>query len=83
MTRRLTLGLAIVSVLAVLACGERSTDAPGAPHREQIDAEREAQVAAVRLEPRSRPLEVGATAPDFAALPARGPAIVVFYRGHW
>jgi hypothetical protein len=48
-----------------------------------------------RLVPRSPPLPRGAVAPDFALvdhqgarhalaeLVARGPAVLVFYRGHW
>ena len=82
-----SLVLAALGVLALAACGD---DTPGedagsaeAPYRESIDPERTARVASRALPKRDTPIEVGAQAPAFEALPEGKPAIVVFYRGHW
>ena len=83
MLRHTLLGLGLGLALACTGCGEDVADAEGRPYRERIDPEREADVAKRRLEPREDPFEIGETAPAFDALPGTGPAIVVFYRGHW
>ena len=56
------------------------TEAPGPAAGEMP---RMARDTSGKLKWQDRPLAEGARVPTFEGLPADGPAIVVFYRGHW
>lgn len=80
-----TLRLAALSplfLLLVAACGREAPPAASGPHREVIAPEKLERAATVDLEKRDRPLAEGEQAPPGLDLPP-GPAIVVFFRGHW
>lgn len=73
--------LALMAAVLLTACGDRAPTATPSADRGTGTSDSTGQSSAP-LTARTTPLPVGHLAPAFDGL-SDGPAVLVFYRGHW